>query len=178
MKFLKWLLIVLAGLLGLLFGVSFLLPNAYSVERSTTINAPAMVVYQQVSDLKAFEEWNPWKDLDPDMTLSFGEITAGQGASYSWKSEVTGNGTMRLVDTTVPTYVRYELIFEGYEDNPSISEFKLDGEGLSGPTTVTWSFAGDVGDKLFARWMVILMDKMVGASYEQGLAQLKEKCEG
>jgi hypothetical protein len=84
---------------------------------------------------------------------------------------------MRIVDTTPPSHAKYELIFEGFEDNPSISEFRLAGDNPLGPTSVTWTFEGDVGDKLFARWMVVLMDKMVGASYEQGLATLKEQCE-
>lgn len=177
MKFLKWFLIILTGILALFLAVSFFLPKEYYVERSTTINAPAMVVYQQVSDLEAFMDWNPWTDLDPEMTITYGDIKAGKGASYTWQSEKTGNGMMRMTDTAPPTYVRYELIFEGYEDNPSVSEFSLEAQGLSGPTTITWSFTGDVGDKLFARWMVLLMDKMVGASYEQGLANLKARCE-
>ncbi len=178
MKFLKWLLIILVVVLGLFFAVSFLLPKAYYVERSTTINAPAMVVYKEVVDLEAWQTWNPWNELDPAMTISYGEIKVGVGASYSWQSDKAGNGTMRITDTLAPSFARYELIFEGYEENPSFTEFKLEGENPSGPTTVTWTFEGDVGDKLFARWMVILMDKMVGASYEQGLAKLKEKCEG
>lgn len=178
MKFLKWLLIVLVGLLALFFVVSFLLPKSYYVERSTTINVPAAIVYQQVTDLEAWQSWNPWNDLDPEMTIIYGDTKVGKGASYDWKSEKAGNGTMRITETTPPSYARYELIFEGFEDNPSISEFKLESDGLSGPTTVTWSFEGDVGDKLFARWMVLLMDKMVGASYEQGLANLKAECEG
>jgi uncharacterized protein YndB with AHSA1/START domain len=178
MKFLKWLLISLVVLLGLVFVVSYLLPKEYYVERTKTINAPAMVVYQQVVDLEAWQTWNPWNELDPEMTISYGEIKVGTGASYSWQSEKAGNGTMRITETVPPSNARYELIFEGFEDNPSISEFKLEGENLAGPTTVTWTFEGDVGDKLFARWMVILMDKMVGASYEQGLASLKAQCEG
>jgi hypothetical protein len=44
-------------------------------------------------------------------------------------------------------------------------------------TTVTWTFEGTVGDSFFARWMTVMVDKFVGASYEKGLGMLKERCE-
>lgn len=178
MKFLKWLLIIVAGLLGLFVVVSFFLPKEYYVERSITVSAPAVLVYSQVADLEAWQEWDPWGELDPDMTVSFGESRVGLGASYSWQSETSGNGSMEIVEVDPPNLAKFKLVFEGYEDNPSYSRMLLEAADAIGPTTVTWTFEGDVGEKLFARWMVLLMDKFVGVNYEKGLANLKARCEG
>ena len=178
MKFLKWLLIVIGGLLALFFVVTYFLPKDYYVERSVEISTPAVMIYKEVTDLEAWQTWNPWNKLDPDITISFGDVIIGAGASYSWISEVAGNGTMVITETEAPKVVRYQLIFEGYENDPSFSSMYLNGQDPLGPTEVTWTFEGNVGDKFFARWMALLMDKFVGASYEQGLQSLKERCEG
>ena len=177
MKFVKWLLIVLAFLVGLFVVITFFLPKDYYVERSIEIEAPALLVYAQVVDLEAWQTWNPWNDLDPDMALSYGDPTVGKGASYSWVSEVTGDGTMEIIEAISPLQVRYKMTFEGYEDEPGFSSMLLDAANPVGPTRVTWTFEGEVGDRFFAPWLGIMMDTLLGPSYEKGLASLKERCE-
>ena len=167
----------MAGLLGLFIVISFFLPKDYYVERTVQISAPAVLIYSQVVDLEAWMEWDPWGDLDPEMKVTFGEIRSGAGASYAWESETSGDGTMTIVETEAPNLAKYELVFAGYEDNPSYSVISLESADAIGPTSVKWTFEGSVGDKLFARWMVLLMDKFVGANYEKGLNNLKERCE-
>ena len=157
--------------------ISFFLPKAYYVERSVEINAPANAIYAQVSDLEAWQEWNPWNIMDPEIVVSYGEIRSGEGASYAWISEVAGNGSMRIVKADPPERADFELVFEGYEDNPSYSSILLAASGAGQPVTVTWTYEGNVGDRLLARWVTLLMDRFVGASYEKGLKSLKERCE-
>ena len=177
MKAVKWFLIILTSVLALFIAVSFFLPTDYYVDRSVDIDAPLPLVYSQVADLEAWQQWNPWSNVDKDMEVTYGELRSGAGAWYSWKSEAAGNGRMTIIEAEAPTRIRYLLEFEGYEDLPSYSAMLLKTAGGEAPTTVTWTFEGNVGDKLFARWMVLLMDKFVGASYEQGLKALKERCE-
>jgi len=178
MKAVKWIIISVAVLLGLFVGITFFLPKAYYVERSVEISAPVVVVYSQVVDLELWQEWNPWSVMDPDMAITYSESRVGQGASYSWDGEKAGRGKMTIIQAEAPNLARYELVFEGYENLPSYSSMILKATDPLGPTTVTWTFEGEVGEKLFARWMVLVMDKFVGASYEQGLQALKERCEG
>jgi len=173
----KWLLIIVAGLLGLFVVVSFFLPQDYYVERSIDISVPAALVYSQVVDLEAWLKWDPWGEMDPETKVTFGSIKVGTGASYSWESETSGNGSMAIIETNPPEMARFELIFEGYEDNPSYSSMLIDSTDSLGPCSVTWTFEGSVGDKLFARWMAVMMDKFVGMNYEKGLNNLKELCE-
>lgn len=177
MKFVKWFIVAVAAILGLFVLITFFLPREYHVERSIEINAPALLVFTNVADLEAWQKWNPWNAMDPDMTVVFGEKKVGTGASYSWSSKVIGGGSMQITESRAPELVKYKLIFEGYEDNPGYSDMILSAESATGPTTVTWTFEGDTGDKFFASWMAIMMDKLLGPSYEKGLKSLKENCE-
>ena len=85
---------------------------------------------------------------------------------------------MSIIGTNPPNDIRFELIFDGYESEPSHSSFILEGNGMVDPVRVTWTFEGSVGDKFFARWMTLMIDKFIGNSYEKGLQSLKVRCEG
>lgn len=177
MKFVKWLIIGVAVLLGLFVLITFFLPTEYRIDRSVEINAPAEVVYSQVSDLEIWQEWNPWNEMDPDMLIEYGERTTGVGAHYSWNSDVAGDGAMEIVEADPPRHVRFEMLFEGYEDTPSHSSIYVTAGPTPASSTVVWTFEGTTGDKFFARWMTVMMDKFVGPSYERGLQSLKLMCE-
>lgn len=177
MKFVKWLIIFVAVLFGLFLLITFFLPREYSVARSIEIEAPAEVVYSQVVDLEAWQEWNPWYEIDPEMAISYGEKKVGTGASYSWESDVAGNGQMTIIATEPNAYVEYELVFEGYEELPSTSGVHITPGEEEEPTAVRWTFEGSVGKNFFARWMSVMADKFIGSSYEKGLQSLKERCE-
>lgn len=177
MKFAKWLIIAVAAILGIFVVITFFLPKDYYVERSIEIEAPAFLIFANVADLEAWQTWNPWNEMDPDIEITFGEKTVGTGASYTWVSEKMGGGEMLIVLSKAPEVVRYQLTFEGYEETPGYSDMLLKAESATGPTIVTWTFEGDTGDKFFSAWMSLFMDTLLGPSYEDGLAKLKEKCE-
>jgi len=42
-------------------------PTEYRVERSSTIDAPAKLVFDQVNNHKLRDAWSPWEKMDPDM---------------------------------------------------------------------------------------------------------------
>ncbi|NDV61853.1 SRPBCC family protein [Puniceicoccales bacterium CK1056] len=177
MKIVKWLIALVALLLGLFVLITFFLPTEYEIERSTEINTPAELVFSQVVDLVAWQEWNPWNEMDPDMLIEYGELSAGPGASYTWQSDVAGDGAMKIIKVEGMEHVRFELLFEGYEDNPSYSSLFISEGSSEGSSTVRWTFEGNVGDSFFGRWMSVMIDKFVGPSYEKGLQSLKERCE-
>jgi hypothetical protein len=177
MKFVKWLILLVAVLLGLFFIITFFLPKDYRVERAVEIAAGAPLIYSQVIDLEVWQEWNPWHELDPDMVVEYGDSRSGPGASYVWRSDIAGNGAMTIIGAAPLEEVRFEIIFDGYEELPSYSTIRI--EPLEGDAAcrVIWSFEGTVGENFFARWMTVMADKFVGPSYETGLQALKQRCE-
>ena len=42
-------------------------PDAYHVERSATVDAPAATVFSQIDDFSVWKEWSPWEKKDPAM---------------------------------------------------------------------------------------------------------------
>jgi hypothetical protein len=96
MKFVKWLIIAVAAILGIFIVITFFLPKDYYVERSIEIEAPALLIFANVADLEAWQTWNPWNEMDPDIEITFGEKTVGTGASYTWVSEKMGGGESGL----------------------------------------------------------------------------------
>lgn len=176
MKVVKWVVgIVLVLFLGFI-AITYFLPKEYSVVRTTTIQASPETVYNEVSDLEKWQEWNPWNKADPNIKITYGEKTQGAGASYAWESQSMGDGEMRIIATDPPSQVQYALIFEGYEDQPNYSEFSIESANESS-SKVTWSFEGSVGDTFFGRWFSLLIEKQVGPSYEEGLEALKNRLE-
>ncbi|HKJ90794.1 MAG TPA: SRPBCC family protein, partial [Oceanipulchritudo sp.] len=161
MKIVKWLIILVAALFGLFLIITFFLPKDYSVSRSLHIEAPAPIVYSQVADLEAWQEWNPWNQVDPEIAITYGERSAGTGAAYSWESDIAGDGEMRILEAVPNTFVRYELIFEGYEDLPSYSKIEIQPKDGPEGVEVTWTFEGNVGSNFFARWMSVMVDRFV-----------------
>src|SRR4051812_34676606 len=63
-------------------------PAHFTVSRSATMAAPPERVFAQVNDFKAWNAWSPWTKLDPNCKYIFGDVSAGQGATYAWE----GNG--------------------------------------------------------------------------------------
>ena len=63
---LKWLFYLIAAVAIIIVGGSFLLPAQAVVTRSTEIAAPPDKVFAIVGDLRRFNEYSPWADLDPE----------------------------------------------------------------------------------------------------------------
>jgi len=175
MKFLKKLMLVLLGIIALLFVITLFLPKHAHIERSTTINAPASIVFGEVNDLQKWKSWSPWLNMDPDMKLEYGTITTGKGANYSWASDDknVGVGKMAIAESTPNTLIKTTMNFEPNMDDEMYAQLKFSEK--DGKTTVSWDFDGDF--KGGGKWFGIMMDKMLGPQYEAGLASLKEHTE-
>lgn len=171
MKIVKNIVIGLALLIAMLALVGFLLPREYQVERSTSIAAPAEVVFDQVNDLKKNEAWTPWKD--PEMTLTYTPNTAGQGASSSWQSKKMGNGSQTIEESTPFTSIKTHLDFGPQGTAKVLWSFAQEGEA----TRVTQAMTGDQGNNPFKRWVGLGMDALIGKYFDQGLASLKQVSE-
>ncbi len=148
------------------------LPSEYKVERSTVIEAPAAVIFDYVNDLEKNELWSPWVAEDPTINTTLGEKTEGVGATYSWTSENSGDGTLEIVESVPHRLIRTKLDFGDQGTAEAVWNFEESSEGVK----TTWGFSGKVegiGEGIFA----LFIDGMVGPYYEQGLSRLKELSE-
>lgn len=147
-------------------------PSSYHVERSTVINAPAEVVFAEVSDFKRWVAWSPWEKLDPNMEKTFTGEPGEVGASYAWKgNDQAGSGSMTITEVDPPKKLVQKLKFIEPFASEATTAFNIapEGDGVK----VTWSMEGHNGFMGKAMSLVLDMDAMIGADYEKGLAALK-----
>ena len=146
-------------------------PSAYRVERNRTVNAPAEVAFAQVADFHKWEGWSPWAKLDPSMKLTIEGEPGQVGSSYAWEgNEKVGAGKMTIVEVTPSSAVKIKTEF--LKPMAWTSETVFAFAPVENGTTTTWSMAGQYNfvQKAFATFND--MDKMIGADFEKGLAQL------
>lgn len=173
---LKKIVISLAAILVLLVGVIAMQPSEFHVARTTTIAAPAPVVFAQVNDFHKWEAWNPWAKIDPAMKQTYEGAPAGPGAGYSWAGNSgVGAGRMTIVDSHPSDLIRVKLEFFKPMAGTSTAEFTFKPEGDQ--TAVTWSMAGQNNFIGKAMCLVVNMDRMIGGQFEKGLAQMKAGAE-
>ena len=98
-KRLKWLLVALGVVALVVVGGGMLMPSQVNVSRDVVINAPPEKIFPHVANLKAFNKWSPWADLDPDMKVEFSGSEDGLGQVMSWDSAEMGKGTMEVVES-------------------------------------------------------------------------------
>ena len=173
--FLKILLVLGVIIAGFLIVAAFQ-PAAYRVTRSTTIAAPAAVIFAQVNDLHQWQEFSPWAKLDPAVKNTFSGPAAGPGAALAWAgNSKVGEGRMAITESRPGELVRMSLEFIKPMPGTSIVEFTFKPDGTQ--TVVTWTMSGDNSFLGKAMCLVVSMDKMVGGDFEKGLASLKALAE-
>lgn len=173
---LKFILIGLAVIIVVVAGVVAMQPDDFRVTRSTTVSAPAAVVFAQVNDLQKWEAWNPWQKKDPAMKLTFSGPPAGPGASYSWAgNNEVGEGRLTITESRPGELVRLKLEFMKPFAATNTAEFTFKPEGER--TNVTWAMQGNNNFFAKALHLVMNMDKMVGGEFEKGLVDMKAAVE-
>ena len=147
-------------------------PSDFRISRSTTINAPAATVFEQINDFHKWDAWSPWAKLDPTMKKSYEGAAAGVGAMHSWSgNDQVGEGRMTLTESRPSERIRIKLEFLKPFAATNTAEFSF--KPVGNQTTVIWSMFGTNNFMAKAFGLLMNMDKLVGADFEKGLAQLK-----
>ena len=175
MRILRILSLLIAVLVGTVLVMAALEPDVFRLERSTTIAAPAAKVHPLVDDFRRWTQWSPFEHKDPTMRRTFGERTAGPGATYAWDSDgEAGAGRMTIVEST-PARIGIALDFVKPMANQGKVAFTFAPRGDA--TLVTWSM--EMPNPFVSKLLHVFFDaeKLVGADFERGLAALKAAAE-
>lgn len=155
--------------------ISLLLPSRYHVERSIVMQAHPDAVYAHVIMLKHWPDWTAWTVAKyPDMKYAFAGPEAGVGASYSWEGESSGSGELKITKVELNKRLDYELSFE---HGKHLSTGAIVIEPQDGGIKVTWFNEGDLGWNPVSRIFGLMMDRMMGPDFEEGLRKLKQRFE-
>ena len=150
--------------------------DTYTVQRSTTVQAPPGRLFEQVEDFHRWPAWSPWEELDPGMQRTYGGPAKGVGSTYAWSgNRKAGRGRMEITDVDDPTRVVVWLDFLKPFKSSSVTTFTFAPEGDG--TRVTWTMAGPRTLGLKIMGIFTSMDKLVGPDFEKGLSRLKALAE-
>lgn len=164
-------LLIVAGILG--FAATR--PDAFRLERSILIAAPADRIQPLIADFRSWRSWSPWENKDPGMTRTLSGAQSGVGAAYAWDgNKDIGSGRMEILESSLER-ILIKLDFLRPFEAHNVAEFTLRPEGQG--TRVTWAMTGPqpfIG-KLMS--LVFSLERMVGPDFETGLASLKRQAE-
>ena len=147
-------------------------PSEFRVTRSAMMSAPVPSVFAEVNDLHKWNGWSPWAKMDPNAKNSFEGSAAGAGAKMSWAGNMkVGAGSMTILESHPNDLIRIKLEFFKPFSGDATTEFDFQPQGRQ--TVVSWSMYGRSNfiHKLMS--VFIDCDKMIGGTYEQGLATMK-----
>ncbi len=177
MKILKIIGIIVLAIVAIGVVIGLVTPKDYNLNRSTVINAPADVIFKNISRYENFKKWSPWEHLDSNIVTSIEGTEGTVGSKYSWKgNDKVGEGSMELTKVEEGKSIEQKLEFLKPFKSSSTTYTNL--EAAEGGTKVTWGMKGE--SSFVTRIFMTLMggmDKAVGGDYERGLANLKTLCE-
>lgn len=151
-------------------------PDTFKVERSATMAASPDEVFSLINDLKAWDSWSPWKELDPAAKMTVSDPSAGKGASTSWSgNDQAGEGTLTIVESVPGELVELDQEFVRPLPGKARMTFELVLEG--GGTRVTWRMVGHNDFMGKAVCLIMDMDTVVGDKLAQALANMKSLAE-
>lgn len=151
-------------------------PDAFRIERTTTIKAPPAKVFALINDFHQWEAWSPWEKIDPAIKRTYRGPKNGIGAVYEWAgNKEIGQGRMEIVESVPSSKMSLKLDFVTPFEAHNFVDFTLVPQGDS--TVVTQAMYGPSPyiSKLMTTFFS--MDKMVGSKYEEGLSNLKNLAE-
>ena len=173
---LKILIPVAVIVLGFLVVVA-MQPADFRVTRTATIAAPAAAVFAQVNDFHNWQAWSPWEKMDPAMKRTYEGAPVGTGAIYAWVgNKEVGEGRMTVTESRPNELIRIKLEFVKPFRATNVAEFSFEPRGDQ--TAVTWTMTGEKNFLTKAIHLFMNIDRMVGGSFETGLAQMKALVEG
>lgn len=156
--------------------VAAMQPDEFTITRSATVNAPPSRVFAEVNDFQRWRAWSPWEKLDPNLKRTYDGAATGEGAAYAWEGNGNvGAGRMTITESrpSEQIEIRLEFIRPFAAVNTTVFDFQPQGE----QTIVTWTMTGKNTFMGKAMGLLMDMDQMVGGSFEEGLASMKQVAE-
>ncbi|MBY6243584.1 SRPBCC family protein [Methylosinus sp. Sm6] len=146
-------------------------PDVCRITRSIVIAAPPERIFPLVDDPRATNEWSPFVK-DPSIALTYDGPERGVGAACDFAGDSkVGAGRVEIVESLAPSKVVVTLRLDRPMKCRNRVEFTILPQADG--SLVTWDMSGP--QPFLGKLMTIFFDpeKMVGGSFEKGLADLK-----
>lgn len=177
MKYLRLLFFFFLALIVVTAIFSWLAPVKQSLDKSISIQAPALVVYEQVARLENFNQWSAWNQHDSTVkiTITGTDGTAGAASHWSGDASISGEGRIEITAAEPGKSVSQKIHFIKPKEGHAQSLFTL--TELNGLTTVNWHFESETPRPWNIFNFFADIDEQLGPEFEKGLAALKARVE-
>ena len=173
MKTIKILVIILVVfIVGLLIWAAFL-PSEIHIKQSVSIKAPAAVVFDEVNDLRNWNDWSPYKDSA--LKSRFEGPIRGVGARVIWTDSREGTAILTITESVQYDLIKAEMEIPGQENNAAI-RFTFNQKNDS-TTEVVWETDLKGFDYPFGRFAGWMLEKGYNYNFKRGLDSLKQYVE-
>jgi hypothetical protein len=164
-------LLVLAGIIGLLFILSLFIRREHYVRREIIINAPRQKVFDYIKLLRNQDEFNKHAMASPDRKREFKGTDGTVGYIYAWSGDKgAGVGEKEIKHIIEGKSIEMEIRF--VKPMKVSATIIMETESLSGnQTKVSWSNAGEL--KYPLNIMIPMMEKSVAKDMDISLTTLK-----
>jgi uncharacterized protein YndB with AHSA1/START domain len=125
----KTVLVIVAALVAAVLVFAAFRPDSFRLSRSTTVNAAPDKVFSLLNDLRRFNEWNPFAQLDPHNAITYDAVTAGVGGAYRWQGDKSGAGRMQITESLPPQRVTAALDFNRPFEAHNRVDFTVEAQG-------------------------------------------------
>lgn len=176
MTTLQLVIVIIGGILVLFFLFAFLLPSRKTLEWSLEIKADAEKIFNLVSDFSNYKKWNPWSAREPEAHGEMSGTPRSVGHKWLWDGKVIGRGYLQIREIEKAKSIVSDLVFEKPRKMESLDTWKFEDRG-NGTTLVTWGHTAFLGYPM-GRIFGLMLNKMLGKDFEQGLQNLKKLSEG
>jgi len=151
-------------------------PATFTVQRSAVIAAQPARIFPYLDDFHRWSAWSPWEKIDPELRRTFSGAASGPGAVYAWVgNKKVGEGRMEILESDPPSRLRIQLDFIKPFAVRNDTVFTLSPAG--GGTQVTWAMHGSRNFIFKLMGIFMNMDRLIGADFERGLANLQAATE-
>ena len=145
------------------------------LDASISIQAPEQTVFDRMSDLSRFNDWNPFPSMDPTTTSRHEGPASGPGAVFHYEGKRLGKGRMEIASVNAPHRVDIDMTFwRGDSATHSKAAFVI--ASASDGAVVHWTFDEDRGVGMYLLGM-LFFDRMMTNTFRGGLLKLKSLIE-
>ena len=164
-------LLVVAGIIGLLLLISLFMKREHYVNREIIINAPRQKVFDYIKLLKNQDEFNKHAMAAPDRKREFKGTDGTVGYIYAWNGDKNaGVGEKEIKNIIEGKRIETEIRF--VKPMRATANIIMETESLSdNQTKVSWSNAGTL--KYPINIMIPMMEKHVSKDMDISLSTLK-----
>lgn len=166
-------LLVIAGIIGLVLLLAAVTSKDLNVKRTITIARPLAQVFDYIKHLKNQDNFSKWASMDPNMKKEYRGTDATPGFVSAWEgNKKVGKGEQEILKITEGERVDFELRF--IKPWPSTSQaYMTTTDAGNGQTTVSWGFDSKMKYPMNIMKLLMNMEKMLGKDFETGLSNLK-----